>query len=184
METDYRPRVLVLGGANCVFEDQQKAQKLFTPDVVIAVNDVGSVVLGIHHWATMHPEKMKYWMDARKSNFPDAPDLCLWTARHKSRKNASFEWNEINSRGGGSGLLGARVAKFLGSYQIVLAGIPMVTEEAHFFNPKPWTEVPAYKKGFIEDVSIKPFIRSMSGWTQEYFGGPSTVWLGRRHPWD
>lgn len=173
-----RMKALVLGGARCVWEDYDAALRLFKPDVIIGINDIAIHVPEVDHWVSMHPDKFPMWMDMRAKNTDRVPTF--WTSRHKKKPLVfNYPIEEVNSRGGGSGLLATRVAMFLGSQQIVLAGVPLKVEEAHFFNDKPWTECMWYRRGFEKCPAILPYVRSMSGWTREFFGFPDDDFLNR-----
>jgi len=79
---------------------------------------------------------------------------------------------------GSSGLYAVKLALEAGADKVVLAGVPMSAEAAHFFSPEPWQEV----GGFIDAWSIvhprlQHTVRSMSGWTRERLGAPTPDWL-------
>jgi hypothetical protein len=76
------PIALIVGGAECVWEDVEAAKKLFTPDTVVAINDMGMYVEEAEHWASMHPEKMNKWVRFRRQR-QKFPDPQFWTAEHK-----------------------------------------------------------------------------------------------------
>jgi len=67
----------------------------------------------------------------------------------------------------------------IGCERIVLAGIPMSAEYAHYYNPGQWTQAHMYHKGWKKHLDkIAPYVRSMSGWTRELLGAPDEEWLG------
>src|SRR4026208_1442907 len=53
---------LVLGGAGCVYQDAEEALKLFTPDCVAAINNIGIDWEGHNdHWFTLHSKPTPDW---------------------------------------------------------------------------------------------------------------------------
>ena len=53
----------------------------------------------------------------------------------------------------------------------------MQATQGHFVRRKDWKECYLYRKGWIADSSIRSLIRSVSGWTKEYFGYPTDDWF-------
>jgi hypothetical protein len=79
---------------------------------------------------------------------------------------------------GSSGLFAVKVAMEAGYDRIILAGVPMQVEGAHFFNASPWGEVGSFTEAWkIALPRIAPHVRSMSGWTKDLLGYPSFEWL-------
>ena len=182
-----RTSALVLGGARCVWRDLDAALELFKPDAVVCVNDVGyEYPERIDYWVTLHPEKFKAWQELRASAGRNTdyiacshePNTPLGPRDHLPRIDKWTDYRYPGMTGSGSsGLLAVKVAQEEGFEKIVLAGIPMQVSEAHFFNGAPWHEhgqfVGAWKiaRRFLGNV------RSMSGWTRELLGAPTTEWL-------
>lgn len=166
---------LIVGGAWCVRDDLKAAYDLFTPDIVLAVNDIGAELPRVDAWCSMHPEKMQAWISRRFDN-GHANARSVWTAEHKE---AGPSFRKVVNPGGGSAALAAEVAFKLGADRIVLAGCPL-TSSPHFFDDVPWQkrEVEHYKRAWSRHVSAwGPFVRSMSGWTRETYGAPTRAWL-------
>ena len=74
-------------------------------------------------------------------------------------------------------MLAVVVARYLGYDKKVLAGCPMLPEQAHYHNTKPWKDFIHYKHVWETNEHIKADVRSMSGWTREHLGAPTTDWL-------
>ena len=173
-------RILILGGANTVWEDAAKAQELATFDVTIAVNDIGTVWEGrLDHWVSLHPDQFNKWMNARAEKGLN-DDYKTWA--HKLEVPRSKPQPRLDAAmkdwGGSSGLLAVRIALAIGGTRIVLAGIPMSANAAHYFDPKPWGTAMSHRKAWqTHQAEMAPFVRSMSGWTQALLGEPTQSWL-------
>lgn len=175
-------RAVIIGGADCVWSDLEKAEALCDFDILIAVNDAGAEYPGIvDYWVTLHPEHLPRWVNKRRENgFTDA--YC--TVAHASnsmigRRNAypvddlvPYTWP------GSSGLFAVEVAiKRIGADRVVLCGVPM-TAVPHFFDHAPWNAVAGFWEAWPAALPhIKGKVRSMSGRTMELLGEPTPEWL-------
>lgn len=107
------------------------------------------------------------------------PDSELGTVgkNMKVDRRVSYRYPGMNSSAS-SGGYAAKVALDDGFDRVVLAGVPMTKEAAHFKRGKPWTQYDAFTKGFEQSV---PFfagrVKSMSGWSQKLLGAPTPQWL-------
>lgn len=172
---------LILGGASSVWTDSAKALDLFRPDLTIAVNDmVGSWPGHLDIAATLHPEKLHIWLNERRRNGFNEPETWAHKASGPNGKVEARVDRTTDDWAGSSGLFAVKVALECGCDRIVLAGVPMSAEGAHFFNAAPWQEANAYHKAWLKhQPEIAPFVRSMSGQTMTWFGAPDASWLAR-----
>ena len=185
---------LVLGGADCVWRDVAVLETLiggFWPGLVIAVNDVGEVwPRRIDHWATVHPENLLTprgwenpdkgqhgWLGYRLSQGLTPPGLTWCHAKRANWPNIDRTLAQMGS--GSSGLFGVAVALEVGADAIVLCGISM-DDRPHFAESRkhkpgtPWTGNGAHRRAWTKNLAtLKPVVRSMSGWTRELLGPPS-----------
>lgn len=176
--TTPRRRALVLGGASCVWADVEAALALGEYDAVIAANDVGAHWTGrLDHWVSLHPDKFDGWVRSRREKgYPDG--FTTWA--HKKQAGCPVD-RETDDWKGSSGLFAAKVARELGFDRIVLCGVPLDAEGAHFFDPKPWSAFKSFRFGWLSHrQEIAPFVRSMSGWTKEILGAPTEGWIAGR----
>lgn len=169
---------LILGDADCVFEDAERALHLFKPGAIVATSNIGKDwETDVDVWCTLHPEKAKGWVGM----------VNAIKARTEAGRNRPETWGHRKAAGidrvcadwaGGSGLFTTRVALIeKGFSRVVLAGVPM-TRTPHYNDKEPWREAERYHKGWIKRFQeISNRVRSMSGWTEEMFGGPSVEWL-------
>jgi hypothetical protein len=187
---------MVLGGAECVWEDVAKLEAIMGrpwDGLVIAVNDIGSHwPHRIDHWCTLHPEKLAAWMGARKKN-GHSDGYITWTRDNRVRRGKGtpeVPHRQIGSgkgqiQGGASGMLAVAVAYELKCTHVVLCGVPM-DRTPHF------AESTVHQKGRIwnssqshlrawqkQDVlsKLKGRCKSMSGETLKLLGAPDRAWL-------
>jgi hypothetical protein len=66
----------------------------------------------------------------------------------------------------------------LGLNKIVLAGVPLVADEAHYFDQRRWTEAERYKPHWDRYLHLmRNRVKSMSGWTRQLLGAPDADWI-------
>ena len=168
----------VLGGARGVWAELSQLEAMLgrRPDLIVATNDAGVVYPGqLDAWATLHHERFAEWQRRRVGNqnyraFIHAPFTGLACEVVRER------WS------GSSGLYAAQVAlQELGASGVVLCGVPLSPEAAHFFNSAPWSDADVFRQGFEAALPvIRDSIRSMSGWTRDLLGFPDPQWLTDR----
>lgn len=170
---------LVLGGAACVWEDMEAALDMFQPNVIVAVNDVGTRWPGgLNYWVTLHPDKMPAWR-AERERRGFRPAMCHvgHQAAEGIDKVLDYRWPGMNASGS-SGLFAVKVAMDRGADRVVLAGVPMKPEQAHFFAGATWSDCQSFIDGWHDALPyIKDKVRSMSGWTKQILGEPLPEWL-------
>lgn len=198
---------LVLGGAKCVWRDLAALETMIGhpwSGQVLAVNDVGCVwSRPLHHWVTLHPEKLhatpgrrRYkeppripggWVEKR-AELGHAPVTNIWTSRLVNQRTAGETPQYLQLRGwqsGSSSLLAVGVAYQLGCQRVVLAGVPM-EDQPHFeqsvvHHPSTqWTAWRSHRRAWEQmHHRLLERTRSMSGWTRATLGAPSFDWLER-----
>lgn len=177
---------LVLGGAQCVWEDVEAALELGEYDGVVACNDAAA------HWpgeldaaVSLHMQTFPRWMTIRaRKGYPKPKrvlgHLELRTARVGPGFITGFTDYKLpgQDRCGTSGLFAVKVALIdLAFDKAVLCGIPM-DERPHFFDAKPWAGGGESWKGWVQALPIiKDRVRSMRGRTAELLGTPCPEWL-------
>lgn len=172
---------LILGGARCVFKDQKRALELFTPDLIICINEMGrDYPETFDHWVSMHPQidKFPHWIGERKqAGRPDAKQL--WIPRHREmHSKVKYEVGRVPSWGGSSGMLACTLCIAMLDCDAVLAGVPMQADAAHYHDDTPWTDAVHYHGHWRRYLDkLKGRIKSMSGWTQELLGAPDEEWI-------
>lgn len=171
---------LVLGGAQCLWQDIDKAKDICTPDVYVAINEVGTVwPHDLDIWVSFHANRLIEWVAERRSkNLPDANHL--WTGpvmRTRGLREVINQHKEV--LGGSSGLLAVLVAlKYVN--HVLLAGVPM-DPTPHWHDRdrgKPWAAATHHRQAWTEALPRLGNVRSMSGWTAEQLGFPDEAWVG------
>ncbi len=173
-------RCLVLGSANCVRDDIERALDMAEFDCVVACKGAGLIWGGkLDAWVSLHPERLPADIVARRRlGFPDADR----TYGHKPMPGVShslwYKW-EKQKRSGSSGLFACRVAQVeFGCDRLVLCGIPLQKEAGRIDGKERWNGAQSFKQGFIEALPyIQNTARSMSGWTRTHLGYPTRDWL-------
>lgn len=176
---------LCLGGAASAQDDWARALDMFQPDFVAACNHVGTIWPGrLDAWVTLHPECLDGWRAVRSAKgYPDA-------ARYLVHGDNIPDWMSLvefrfpgQGDSGSSGLFTAKAALIdLGADRAVLAGIPLAAVP-HFFDDEDWTDAVNFRRPW-ENLrrEYQSRIRSMSGWTAQFLGAPSTDWLANGTP--
>jgi len=168
---------LIVGGSEQALDEYAAAATLCREAeksyITIVCNDTIQVFPDhIDHAVTLHPDKMHIWLSNRKkAGFDDVG--ATWCHRpYRGFTNDTRDW------GGSSGLLSAKIARVLKYTHVVLCGIPMTVEANHILRKKRWNAAHGFRRGWGRHTpDLKPFLRSMSGWTRELFTAPTTEWL-------
>lgn len=160
---------IVLGGAECWQRDLDVAHRLLSGRQIeyYVVNDQIVSFPGDIVACTLHPEKLDDWLDRRSAAKLSAPREC-WTR------------NELKEWGGTSGLFAFQVARKHEHRRIIFCGVPMDDSRNAFHkhiggiaiysrHSRIWSRHRLHE--------IKPFARSVSGWTAELLGQPDHDWL-------
>ena len=122
---------------------------------------------------TLHPDKMHGWQRERNKNKLPMPFGSVWCHRdYLGFTHSTRDWQ------GSSGLFMTKVALEVGFTHIILCGVPMEVEADHIIRHIPWNAAPGFIRGWQRHmIEIKPYVRSMSGWTQQELGAPDFIWL-------
>lgn len=174
---------LVVGGGNDPLSEYEAAKVLCDEAKLSIANFVCNDMIAlfpmhIDHAVTLHPDKMYGWLDMRKRYGHPMPVGRMWCHRpYRGFSDNTRDWQ------GSSGLFMTKIARELGYTKIILAGVPMQVEADHFVRHQRWNAAPGFVRGWRRRVGIlKPFVRSMSGWTQEELGAPTLEWLTTPNP--
>jgi hypothetical protein len=167
---------LALGGAASVREEALEAYELLGRefDLVVACNDIGQEWGGkFTHWCSLHPDKFHKWEMQRQAN-----GLSGDYQVHFHRQDGARQHKITHDWGGSSGLLCVKVALECGAQRVICAGIPM-TVSPHYHSSKNWRFATHHQRGWRAHLEqLRPFVRSMSGWTRDELGAPTKQWLG------
>lgn len=180
----YTGRLIVLGGARCVWADYSEYKQRGLRADIMAVNDVGVYCeMPIQHWVSLHPDNLILWRKLLHNHARDFSGMMHTNSHHYENM---IDWH-MNNIGAYSGLFAAQVGICLGYQEIILCGVPQ-DDSGRFFDP-PWVKGlthgtdQASKKSFREAVQrtadLRLCVRSMSGWTRELLGGPDEILSGQ-----
>lgn len=171
-------RGLILGGAACVWDDAEAALKLGDYDAVCAVKDMIADWPGrVDYGVSLHPERNAGYLKERKrKGYPGRPQI--WSHRNSGAGGRALTDRETTDWAGSSGLLAVKVLLAEGFERIVLAGVPMTKEAGHYRRGEPWAQAKRYLGPWKARVDeLRPFVRSMSGYTKALLGAPSPDWF-------
>lgn len=178
---------LVLGGAACLWRDVEGALALGEFDGVVACNDAAAVWPGdLDALVTLHAEKIDLWLERRRLAGHEPPGRVF---AHEAASSglrtvspAVTDFVEYRFPGqqdtGSSTLFALKVALIdLRFDRAVICGAPLI-DLPHFFDDRTWTAAPSHRRGWVQAKGqIEARARSMSGWTGERLGLPTTEWL-------
>lgn len=172
--SDSMVRVLVVGGASCVWDDLERVPDGWATEV-ICVNDVGAYYDGeFRHWASLHPDKFPGWWAVRQTLDKPKNRPTFWGRTVPAGVDPGPVDAVVDHWGGSSAGLAVRIAlQELGADEVVMAGCPQ-THTPHFHTPRAWQHWDVYwrdwerlaKEGKLVNV------RSLSGRTRELLGRP------------
>jgi hypothetical protein len=175
---------LVAGNAARVFSDLQAAREKVTEEpAIFAANDVGMYLPKLDHWVSLHADNLSAWKAVRWLH-PQKQDA----ARLHSVRPAGgveFIWECLTPVFALSGYFAMQIAWLMGCAPIILCGCPGAASR-RFFEAVPREDF-SYGGGtsggdagvrgqVVQEMrrlpEFKSAVRSMSGWTAEFFGGP------------
>ena len=147
------------------------------PDIVIAVNDIGTQLPRVDHWVSLHADRLPGW--ERKRGGPKT-----WHTWTHSDPYGLCD-NHLPHEGGSSGGFGCTVARHLGFDRVVLCGVPLLSRYTHYFGShQPFDEAERFRKEWVDHGLVAKWqgvVRSMSGWTMEQMGEPTVEWMRGEH---
>ena len=169
----------VLGGADTLYADLERAAALVTPDTYVATNHAGRDWPGeLPHWVTHHTENMPGWIDERRdAGRPDA--LQFWTSNTKTipPEHATL-YHHVPAWDGSSGLLAVTVALHLGYQRVILCGVPLDIHFAHYDDEALWQEASHYRGAWNDHMhEMLGKVKSFNGWTALKLGEPTQEWI-------
>ncbi len=174
-----QPRIaIILGGGKTVWDDLEKTINLIgdEPFHSIGCNHAARDVDGpLDHFVTMHSELLGKWIETRRAaGQPEAGRL--WVAEHRAPAIPSA--TRIKSPGGSSGLLCVVVGLHLGFSRMILCGVPMNANDAHYDRPRKWIEARQYWPAWERALPLmRGKVKSWGGQTARLLGVPDREWL-------
>lgn len=170
----------VLGGAAGGLNELAQLRAMATVDAVFAINDAACDYDGyLAAFVTLHPEFLldgKAWLTKRRAAGRSEPrEVIAHEMKPGVTRVVDYLWPGMNASGS-SGLFAAKVA--LEQFdRVVLCGVPMQAERAHYFDAAPWHDVNGFTDAWRIALPHLANVRSMSGWTAELLGRPDSSFL-------
>lgn len=132
----------------------------------------------IDNACTLHPDQMNAWTYARNAKGLPMPYGRTWAHRpYNGFSNYTKDWQ------GSSGLFMVKVARECTHTHIILCGVPMTVEDKHFVRHQEWNAAHGFRRGWNRHLDqLRPFVRSMSGWTKKELGAPTFTWINDEIP--
>lgn len=174
---------VVCGNAAGVFCEYQHLVRTLPlmETTIFAVNDVGVYLPRFDHWVSLHEDNLHTWKQTRWLHHRGEDDIKYHSVGQKPSVN--YVWEELTPLFALSGYFAMQIAYIMGAEQIILAGCPG-SKSQRFFECDPRSDF-SYGSG-ENDASVrnqvidemerlpdfKKRVKSMSGWTGEYFGRP------------
>lgn len=177
-----RPAV-VAGSGQGVFDELTRALALMAADepVIFAVNDVGMFLPHVDHWVTLHGDNLAAWKAVRwlKAHEDDTRyHSCM------DRPAVQHVWDRLTPMFALSGYFAMQLAYLMGAGQIVLCGCPGDGTQRFFDLERrrdfAYGELEKPTDRSVRDQVVREMarlpgfkakVRSMSGWTNHFFGG-------------
>lgn len=179
--TDSSGIAVVLGGAAGNWAELAAASHIAPVRYLVAVNDAACHYPGeIDAFVTLHPEKLSGWLGARRTaGLPEPGRIVSHVAAPLVTEVVDYQWPG-QPGSGSSGLFAAKIALERTDLPVVLCGVPMQSDRAHFFNDQPWGERNQFVKAWewAHQAGRLARVKSMSGWTAELlgrFGSPDAL---------
>lgn len=175
-----RPAI-VCGNAEGVFQEYETALAKLPDALVFGVNDVGMHLPKLDHWVSLHADRIPNWKAVRWHEHRE--EGRTWVHSCEEKPCIDYAWDQLNPIFVLSGYFAMQIAWLMGCAPIVLCGCPGMPLRRFFdVTPKQF----GYGGGsFQADLNIqeqvmkemrrvpefKQVVRSMSGWTETFFGG-------------
>lgn len=183
---------LICGGGTGVFEEVVAAQAVHPDAVIFAVNEVGMFLPKVDHWVSLHADNLWAWKVVRDRHPRNAERMK--THSETPRGWLDYVWEQLTPQFCLSGYFAMQLAWIMGAERIVLCGCPGDGTPRFFeavcrMRPDTSGESPYLfeygqgRTGSDQGVTnqlmaemhrvagFKDAVRSMSGWSQQFFGG-------------
>jgi hypothetical protein len=181
IDTLHSRTVIVCGNAVSVFHDLERAMKQTKDPVIFAVNDIGMYLPKLDHWVSLHADYLGAWKTVRWNHATRGETTRYHT--YEAKPFSDFHWQNLTPVMALSGYFAMQIAWIMGAERIILAGCPGMQMRRffeaestgnHYGNGNNGSD-----KGILEQLTremarvpaFKKAVRSMSGWTNRYFGG-------------
>jgi len=198
---------IVAGSARPVFDEVRAVLRVHPAATIFAVNDTGLYLPKFHHWVSIHHERLQWWDKCRRSRWSeDAAELEAFMLHGEGKgpkpyhthsilepKHYDYHWAALEPMYALSGFFAMQIAYLMGFDRIILCGCPGY-RAARFFDPeegKKWNNpddsysdvgiMTQLKTDAKHRPELRSRVRSVSGFTADWFGRPEEVCDGVYH---
>jgi len=173
--------VIVAGNARGVFAEVSIAQSMYPKALIFGVNDAGIYLPHVDHWLTLHYNNLEAWVPVRWLSHTDER---FYIHSIADAGHVDYNWDGLSPLFALSGYFAAQVAYLMGAGNIILCGCPG-DSTPRFFEAHSREDKFGYGTGnsqsdrgirqqvvneFNRVPEFKSRVRSMSGWTRDFFG--------------
>lgn len=168
---------LVAGSGEGVFVEMRTAiSMLHEPPVIFACNDVGMFLPHVDHYVSLHAQNLGAWKQVRWLH-PRERDNTKYHSV-ESYPYLDYVWQQLTPCFALSGYFAMQIAYIMDADRIILCGCPgdATRRFCDLFPRKDFTYAADGVRIQLEHEmkrlpDFKKRVCSMSGWTEEYFGG-------------
>lgn len=173
---------IVVGSAETVFYELEDALTKVHDVVIFGVNDVGMFLPRMDHWVSLHSDNLGPWKTVRWLHPREREDVQIHSI--EMRPYVDHVWTGLTPLFALSGYFAMQIAYIMGAGSIVLCGCPGEVGR-RFFDTEARTNFDygdgssgrdsGVREQLVQEMkrlpAFKARVRSMSGWTRNFFGG-------------
>lgn len=163
MERPSGKNCVILGGAEGVYDEWERAKSLGRIDAVFGVNDIATredVTMCTLHPRQFAVSKRGYCISYSRDRAPMVDEVISYIWKDEEGK-------PLHGNSGSSGLYAVKVALELGFERIVLCGVH-IDRGLNIFSGKEWYEVVLFKDVWTKVLpQIEGKVHSYGGWTKQ-----------------
>lgn len=167
---------IVCGNGAGVWEQYASACALVHDPIIVAVNDVGMYLPTVDHWVSLHVDAFPAWQSVR--NMQERPPESTQIHSATPRGFLDAWWDRLTPQFPLSGYFAMQLCWVMGAERIVLCGCPGDSSPL-WYGPRtrgPFDYGSLNIQAMVQHEmqtrpDFKAAVRSLSGWTQTYFGG-------------
>lgn len=178
---------IVAGSSFQVFTDIVGILPRLHDPLIFAVNDIGMYLPRVDHWVTLHRNNLPAWRAVRWLHpKPEQHTETIYHSYEVDPNKYDFEaysWDGLCPIFALSGYFAMQIAYIMGCGEIWLCGCPgsptrrfydtVIAGESNY----PYKQDGGVRQQLVSEMNRLPEfrsrVRSMSGWTREFFGGLS-----------
>lgn len=159
----------IIGAHPDVLKDVDSLLKAEWDFMAIGLDAVDKYLGHVLYVATFHPVEIPAIRERRRSA---GGNVDYRVISHENQPGVDVIIMDWWRPSGSSALLGTQAALRIGYKNIVLCGCPMTGQNSQ------GSKYDSFQSGWkARQKEVAPFVRSMSGWTRDFLGSPTSEWL-------